>query len=84
VNTIPEPYGTVTGNPIMDDAVWTEFEKRYPDIRWREPEEVRSFSGAAGLGCRICMGRFGLMGYNIQRLPQTVGQFAKHMEEFHP
>lgn len=79
----PEPYGA-SGQPITDDAVWELFEKCHPEKPWRQPIDVSTFSKTAtGLGCRICIARFGLKGENVARLPQTIEEFARHMQEYH-
>lgn len=83
MKVIPEPYGTLSGQPIWSDEEWAEIEKRFP-AAWREPQETRTLNGSGrGLACRICIGRFGLMGCNVSRLPQTPEEFNNHMKEHH-
>jgi len=56
----------------------------YPEIRWREPVEVRVTGGKIhGLGCRFCMALVGLKASEVGSLPHNKEEFEKHMREVH-
>jgi hypothetical protein len=88
MNHIPEPYGCVSGKFIFDDGVWQELQLAHPKISWLKPIFVRPLIGkpdeTPGLGCRICIARYGLAGFNIGKLPKTQAEFDQHLAIYHP
>ena len=61
-----------------------QLEQSYPQIRWREPVEVRVTGGKIhGLGCRFCIAQVGLKAADVAGLPHNKEEFEKHMREVH-
>lgn len=60
------------------------YEMLWPQIKWREPIEVKRTDGVERLACRLCIARYGLAGRDIQNLFSTHEEWASHMEQFHP
>lgn len=59
-------------------------ERLYPWIQWRVPVTVHRTDGTSRIACRLCIGRYGLQGKDIDRLFETEEQFETHMLLVHP
>jgi hypothetical protein len=64
----------------MTDA---ELEQRAPWIAWREPIRVERTDGYFGYACRYCIAHHGLKADDIEALPQTHEEVARHIREKH-
>lgn len=62
-------------------------EKQWPAIAWRAPLLVqRPGDGEQRLGCRFCLGQFGIKGKDVmtcEYLFDEIVEFEKHMQERH-
>ena len=57
----------------------------YPDIHWREPVELVVPGKGRGLGCRLCIGHWGIAASDIpSRTMKTTEDYESHMAVFHP
>ena len=57
---------------------------RWPELDWYAPMHVGVLgSRTRGLGCRLCIAKFGLAGSDVGKLPQTLEEFAAHVREVH-
>ena len=82
---VPEPYG-LPGNPSGKCIEWSleKLEDAFPSIHWREPMPMGTLKGGDfGLGCRVCIARHGIVGFNISKLPKTVPEFREHWQKYH-
>lgn len=63
----------------------TEWERRFPDIPWREPVRV-TVAGVAeeAIICRACVAELGIHGYAVaERSFPTREDFDAHLEAVH-
>lgn len=61
-----------------------QLRETYPWIEWDEPVAVSLMGGPEGLlGCRLCIGRFGLKGSDVEKLYKTRDEWKAHMRQFH-
>jgi len=67
---------------------WRTYEERFPWIEWRRPTTLHcpDHPGTTWLGCRFCIGYFGLKASEIDRLPyvfRTHEEFQQHLDKEH-
>jgi len=58
-------------------------EERVAWISWREPIRMNDMRNHKGLGCRICIAKFGIVGENIKFLPSSLEAHNQHLREYH-
>jgi hypothetical protein len=57
----------------------------YPQLPWREPVVlVVPELNTKGLGCRLCIGHYGIAAADVDRTMKTREDFDVHMAVFHP
>lgn len=83
MSKIPPPYGDVLVRPDFIPATDEQLMERFPEIQWREPQRMTTFSGDTGLSCRLCIARFGIAGRNVALLPKTIEEFEEHRRQYH-
>lgn len=80
--SVPIPYRTDrTLDSRFTDAEW---ERKLPEIKWRDPAPITSTDGARGYACRFCLARYGIYGSKIAQLPKTRAEHEAHMTQYHP
>lgn len=68
---------------INKEATITEIEceRRFPWIRWRDPEKITLLSGRSNeFLCRFCAAMYGFPANRFDDLPQSWEEFHQHME----
>ena len=80
-----EPYKPGLEKPSEEWKSYLEtLEDRFPHIEWMSPVLMTNIqTGSHGLGCRICISWFGIVGNGIKDLPINLEEHHKHLKEYH-